>query len=532
MLKKRYSLMLIVVLMLVTILSGCQPAADGGDGDGNGDDVKEFVYAVVDDPATFDLDTTSWHQTQAIVSFDSLVEIDTEGNVSPKLAESWEISDDGLEWTFNLRQGIMFHCNEEEFTAHAVKHKFDHMKNPDKPSVNAHMISAIDDVVVVDDYTVKFMFNSVDGAIWNTLGGSFFAIDCPSCREEHGEDYGMNPCGTGPWILDDYVPGSHVTYVANTEYWGGADYWDNNGPPKFDKLTFRIIPDEATRILELQQGTVDYAAVPPQETKRLQDETDINVILSPSNGLRYWGFNMKKWPWTNKNVRIAMQYAIDKEAITESALEGLAKPLWSALPPSIPGYSEELEAEFKAKYPYDPAKTKEVLENDGWALNADGVYEKDGKPLAVSMWVLNEGIQIRTAEIIESNLKDVGVDLDIQVMEQATLTSGSPKGLHESLLWTYGWYDPQILFFLFNNGGTRMHYIDETVQRLAEEGHQKVSMEERLPIYEELQRYLADNPSWVVLYFPQDIHGFSPRVENVRMNPFGGGFVLNDIELK
>jgi len=532
--KRRERILLVLVLLLGLVISGCRSTegvAQNSDKGGSETQKKEFIFAIVDDPATFDLDTVSWHQTPNVVAFDWLVEKDTEGKISPMLAKSWEISDDGLEWTFHLREGIKFHCGAE-FDAYAVKYKFDHMTNPDKPSVNAHMVSSIEDVIVKDKYTVTFKFKNVDGAIWATLGSSFFAIDCPSCREKYGEDYGMHPCGTGPWILDEYVPGSHVVYVRNDEYWGGAEYWENNGPPQFEKLTFRIIPDEATRILELEQGTVDYIMVPPQEAKRLQEETDVKIILSPSNGLRYWGFNMKKWPWTDKDVRIAMQYAIDKERICETVLEGMAKPLWSALPPSIPGYSEELEAEFMAKYPYNPDKGKEILEADGWVLNKDGVYEKDGKPLDISVWVINDGVQIRTAELMKDMLKQVGVNLDIQIVEQATLVSDTPKGLHQSLLWTYGWYDPQILYFLFDNGGTRMHFVDETVQTLIEEGHKIVNMEDRLPIYEELQRYLADNPPWVVLYFPQDIHGFSPCVENIKINPFTGGVILNDLTLK
>ena len=489
-----------------------------------------LVMAVVNDPPTFDLDRTTWCEITQSIFYDSLVDKDMDGNISPRLATSWQVSDDGLVWTFQLREDVTFHCGHP-FDAHAVKYRIDRMLNDENPSANLHMVNAVREAVVDDDYTISFHLKAVDAALWNFLGTAFGAPFCPVCVEEHGDDYGQNPCGTGMFKLLEYVPGSHLTVTRHEDYKWAAGYWENQGSPNIEAIKFRFIADEATRLLELEKGTIDYIAVPPQHVKRLTENEDVQVIQYPSNGIRYWGFNAKKWPWEDIRVRQAMQYAINKHAIAEFALEGLAEPLWSGLPPSISGYTDEMEQHLSEMYPYDPERTKQLLAEAGWVLGDDGVFAKDGKRLSVGIWIVNNPVDIRVAEMLLDDLAKAGVELKIEIVEQARLTSDTPKGLHETLLWQYGWYDPDILFHLFNQGGTRMHFVNERLQELLELGRSLIPMEERLAVYDEVLLLLAEECPWVVLYFPQSIQGWSKRVSNVKINSFNGSILINDLYL-
>lgn len=521
---KIFALVLIVPIIAVTLL-GCTPRSVTQQPAGGG----HFIFAWVSDLPTWDPDRTTWSELPQSLIYDGLVELDMDGNVTGRLARRWELSEDGLRWRFFLREDVYFHSGRK-MTADAVKFRFDRMRQPD--GANRGMVSSIQEVNVIDTYTVEFVLSFPDPTLWNIFGSAFFgAIIDPVAVAELGEEFGAKPVGTGPWIIEEHVSGSHLTLRRNENYRWGATYWDNQGPPHMEKITFRFIPDETTRMLEIAQGSVDYTFVPPGETARLRQNNRVNVITYPGNGITYWGFNMKKWPWTDESVRNAMQFAINKEGITQHALEGLARPLWSALPPSIAGFNQAHEDELRARFPFSPDRARATLEAGGWVRGTDGIYAKDGQSLRVSVWVRNDPLQVRIAEMIESDLAAVGVDLVIEIVEQARITSDTPQGLHQSLIWQYGWWDPIILWFVFRDGGIRMHHVNEELHNLLLTGHQTVDNAERMQIYLQAQRLLAEQNPWVVLYFPEVIVAFSDRVENIRINHRGPGLIVNDLRL-
>ncbi len=533
---KILALMVVTIATFALLVVGCGQQAEPAEPTNGDNDLPvsggDMVVAVIDDPPTFDVDRTTWFQAHQSILYDGLVERnDEDGSIGPKLAQDWDISEDGLEWTFYLREDVTFHCGEP-FNAEAYKYRIDRMLDPEEPSANFHMVASVEGAEVVDEFTLKLTLKTPDAALWNFLGGAFGAPMCPACIEEHGEDYGHHPCGTGPFKLTEYVSGSHQVVERHEDYVWGAPYWNNQGPAHIESITFRYIADEATRMLELEQGTVDYVTpIPPPQVDRLRENPDVQIITFPSNGIRYWGFNCKREPWTNEAVRHAMMYAVDREAIADTAMGDLADPLWSSLPPSIAGYTDELESQFRQEYPFDPERTRAILQEEGWEEGPDGILTKDGKPFEIGVWVRNDAIDIRVAEMLEQNLRECGLKLDIEIMEQATLTSQTPQGLHETIIWMYGWYDPDILFHVFDGGGTRVHFVDEWLQDQLELGRSLIDMDDRLPIYEDVQVYLAEKAPWVPMYFPQSILGFSARVEDIRVNPYNGALLWVDLHL-
>lgn len=520
----------ILVLLAIALALGLSAPASFGQAVRGG----TLTIAIVRDPDTLDIHRTTWVDIGNNLPYDPLVVMDEGGKIIPHLAESWRVSPDGREITFTLRSGARFHSGTP-FTAEAVKKTYDRARDPATRSpATAFMLGPLEGVDVVDARTARMRFREPHAPIWAPMITAYLAPFDPVVLEREGLEFGERPSGAGPFRFLERVRGSHLVFQRFDEYAWGPRYAKNKRAPFVETVRLRVIPDEATRMLELDRGGVQVVmSVPTQEVRRLRDRKDVYLLKARDNGITYLGFNVKKWPFTEIKVRHAISMAVQRDHVIRFALEGQARPIFGPLPPTIPGFSEKIEEMSRQHYPFDRRKAREVLAEDGWRPGPDGIMAKDGKRLAVSLWVTTEPVNQRIGMILQSQLRAIGVHVDLEVLEDATIRANTPRGLHEMILWPYGWFDPDILASLFYTGRSiRTHYSSPDLDRLLDAGRTTMDYERRMAVYFDVQKKIVEAAPWVPLYVREHAIAVRSEVADVKVHPYTNAVILNDAYIR
>lgn len=327
---------------------------------------------------------------------ETLVKLTPEYKVIPWLAESWEYKGDNT-WVFNLKQGIKFH-NGDEFDAEAAKWSLDKQTRfqPIVPTTP-------EDTSVVDKYTIQIKTKMPFGRVIESLAHPSYAMYSPK------GDPGKNPIGTGPFMLTDYKQNESLTVERFDDYWGDK--------AQLSKITFRFIPDNSTRVLALQAGDVDLIAAVPRD-QATEVATLPEVTLSQSAPTSYYALYFatkdQEPPFdtlTDANLRKAINYAIDRETIAQQVYGGYALPAKSMTPPVVlPAVDAGIQG-----FTYDPAKAEELLDTAGWTKNAQGVREKNGAPLKLTLvsGFPPANLIKPLPEVIKGQLEKVGIGVEL-----------------------------------------------------------------------------------------------------------------------
>jgi len=323
--------------------------------------------------------------------FEGLTRIGSHGEVLPALAESWTVSDDGKVYTFKLHTGVKFH-DGSDFNADDVKFSLDRARADDSTNAQKGLFAAIDTVEVADPATVKVTLKNPQGSFLYNMGWGDAVIVAP-------ESAGTNkdkPVGTGPFRFDHWNKGSEITIVRNPDYWGEA--------VALDKAEFRIVPDAAAAVPALLAGDVQaFPFFPPEAVAQIKDDPRFKVVVGSTEGETVLSTNNKKPPFDNLKVRQAIAHALDRTAIIEAASSGYGTPIGSHFAPHNPAY-----VDLTGTYPYDLAKTKELLKEAG---HPDGL--KATLKLPPTPYARLGG------EVVASQLREIGIDLEIIPVEWA-----------------------------------------------------------------------------------------------------------------
>ncbi|GAB3052082.1 ABC transporter substrate-binding protein [Sediminivirga luteola] len=326
--------------------------------------------------------------------------------LKPGLAESWEVSEDGKEYTFNIRQGVTFH-DGTDLNAEAVEYNIRRMWDEDSPQYSAAAAGQtnfvwqfVEDVTATDEYTVVVRMSQPFSPFLRMLaqgGNGSTGIISPAALEEHGEDIAEHPAGTGPFRFDDRVRGERISLVRNNDYWGEA--------PALDGVIFRPIPDPAGRTSALRNGEVDVIAVPsPDSVQALVDE---GYQLSDGQPPHVWylSFNMRDEYMSIPEVRQAINLAIDREGISDNLLQGTTEPAYDIQAPANDAYVERADA-----YGRDLDRARELLAEAGF---------EDGFTTSLMTSVDGSGqiVPAPMAEFIQQNLAEIGITVEIETME-------------------------------------------------------------------------------------------------------------------
>ncbi len=425
--------------------------------------------------------------------------------VVPVLATEWEASPDGLEWTFKLRQGVKFH-DGTDFNAEAVKINFDRWRNTSDPlhvggefPYYSYMFGGFDeasniqDVVVVDDYTVKFVLKNIQASFLQDIAMVPFAIASPKALQENPERLNDHPVGTGPFRFVSWTKGDRIVLEANPDYWGGK--------PAIDRLIYRSIPDNNARLVALQAGELDVMdGVEPAFLPTIQATGQFDIIERPPMNIGYLAFNTQKPPFDNVLIRRAINHAINKEELNTAFYGGMGIPAVSPLPPSVWGHNPNVP-----KYEYDPEKAKELLAQAGYGPD---------NPLRTELWAMPVPRPYmpqpeRIGVAIQNYLREVGIEAEIVTYEWGTYLEKTGMGEHTMALlgWTGDNGDPDnFLYVLLDkdnavtpDAGNIAFYVNDEVHDLLIRARQTTDQAERTRLYEEAQVKIMEDAPWVPL---------------------------------
>lgn len=435
--------------------------------------------------------------------YNALVSIDEQGNVQPELAESWEQPDDHT-YVLRLRQGVTFH-DGTPFDAEAVKFHFDRHLNPDVQSLRAGELASVESTTIVDAHTVQIALAQPFAPFLATLFDWSGFVVSPTAVAASGEDYGLNPVGTGPFKFAEHVQDQHTIVERNPDYW-------EDGLPLLDRITFRPIPIDSTRLTELRSGGVHLIEnVPLQDVSRLDGAAE--VALSVKDGFRfdYLYFVAANEPYgTNKVFRQAINWAIDREALLLGALFGVGassfQPFFSGTPYHDPAFQP---------YHRDLDRAKRLLDESGVSA-----------PIGWQVGVTEDPVQLRVAQIVQTQLAEIGIEMGIEQIDVATQQERSLAGTQTFS--TSGWWgwrpDPdQYLTTLMSTDGPNNYarYSDPRVDELLAEGRATSDLDDRIAIYRSLRDIVSDASVYIYYWEGPNIKGLSPSLRGFVHMPDG-----------
>ncbi|MGH2614489.1 MAG: ABC transporter substrate-binding protein [Thermomicrobiales bacterium] len=337
-----------------------------------------------------------------------------DGAVNPWLADSWEITPDGLEYTFTLKEGVTFH-DGTPFNAEAVKANFDNTMEGDSFAYQALGGTAFDSAEVVDDTTLRVTFNEPHATFLLYLSDGGTGIDSPEALAAGGDDYGVSSLvGSGPYTFVEWVKDSHVTLEKNPDYASGPPAFGFSGPTPLDRLTFREVPENAVRAAAVVNGEVQMARIIEPNVPDVQGAEGVEIIATPKAGSsRMYLMNTAKVPTDDINVRRAINMAIDKETMLQlPGWAGFGRPGIAPLPSNmVPNGDLSMLVEYDI--PYDLAGANALLDANGWALTGD-IREKDGVQLVLDMVTTTNDVDAGQIEPIDGFLNEIGARLNIR----------------------------------------------------------------------------------------------------------------------
>jgi peptide/nickel transport system substrate-binding protein len=451
---------------------------------------------------------TPWMSEAAAVDvYERLTRVTTDGKLVGQLAESYEVSDDGLTITFKIREGKKYH-NGDVCDALALKELFDWWINPEG-DYRQPFYQAVTSVEAPDNLTLVLHLDHVDSSA--LLGTKFLYSPIINLREmnESPDEYGRSiVVGTGPFKFESWE-GNSTTTVRNEEFFGSPDLMQNTRPAHLDSIKYTYLADQGTRSINLESGDFDIIENPaPQDVIRLEQNPKIVVIKRPAPAIMYFGFNFKNELLQDRNVREAIYRAVERNAIVGSVMFGQANPAYSPVVPHDPAYwagSETL-------YPYDLDKAKALLNEAGWSASEDGVRMKDGSPLEFALILLGGSEQTTIAQVLQDQLAQIGVKINLEVLDKGTHQSRQFEGQYDLNLFRF-WYDSSIdvLKILYHtdrmppNGANWAFFSNPDADRGFDAYNTVTDPDERREAIIDVQRALLGEVAMVPLYNPIDV---------------------------
>ncbi len=481
----RTHLMATLVASLLAIGLPAATVAQSADGGGT------LVAAISGEPDQLDPQaTTSYNSFQVLENvFDTLVEPDENLQMVPALAEDWSISDDGLTYTFTLRDGVTWH-DGSDFSADDVVYSF--RRIIDTPMANSWRFSTVTDITAPDASTVVFTVSQPTPNLLSNLGGFKGVAVVQQANVESG-DIQTAPIGTGPFKLADYTSGNSIELVRNDDYWGGA--------PALDGVTFQFISDPTVALTNLQAGEVNWTDnLPPQQVSGLMDSNEVVVQSAPSNDYWYFAANEAREPYSDVRVRQAIARAIDREAITQAATFGNATINQTAIPATSGWYFDY------APYTRDLDLARSLLEEAGVGDFSMDLMVTSAYPETVT-----------AAQVIAANLAEIGINVEIRTLDFAAWLDEEAQGNFDVFL--LGWLgniDPDDFYFAQHRTDGAFNfqkYSNPAVDELLDSARVEADQSARKSMYDDAAKMIVDDASYTYLYNPDVIQGWTPDVE-------------------
>ncbi len=483
-------------------------------------------------PALYTSGTTFDASSRAI--FNRLVEFSPgTTELVPALALGWQVSEDGLTYTFQLRKGVKWQTTgnftpSRDFNADDVIFSFERQWKKDHPYYSVGggsyeyfesmgLPGLLDRIEKIDDYTVRFVLKQPEAPFLANLGMDFASIlsaEYADLMMKAGtpEKVDLEPVGTGPFQLVNYQKDAVIRYKAHPDYW--------RGKAEIDNLVFAITPDASVRYQKLKAGECQIMAYPnPADIEAMKADPDIVVLEQEGLNVGYLAFNTEKEPFTDRRVRQALNMAVNKQAIIDAVFQGAARIAKNPIPPTMWSYNDAVR-----DYPYDPEAAKRLLADAGYA----GGFETDIWAMPVQR-PYNPNAR-RMAELIQADWKAIGVEAEIVSFEWGEYLKRSKQGEHGTLLlgWTGDNGDPDNFLYVLlgceaaRDGTNRARWCDERFEDLVVRAKRTTDVAERTRLYEEAQLVFKEEAPWITIAHSVVFMPMRKEVKGYVMDPLGG----------
>ncbi|MEZ0392527.1 MAG: ABC transporter substrate-binding protein [Pseudobdellovibrionaceae bacterium] len=497
---------------------------------------KTFVYCSEGSPSTFNpqlaTDGTTFNASSRVV-YNNLVEFkhgSTE--IEPALAESWTISKDGLTYTMKLRKGVKFHSTEafkptRDFNADDVLFSFNRQRDPANPYNKVSggsyeyfqgmdMGKVIKNITKKGDYEVVFNLTQREAPFLANLAMDFASILSSEyadamMKAKTPEKVDTLPVGTGPFVFKSYQKDTLIRYTANPTYWKGT--------PKIENLVFSITPDPSVRSQKLKAGECNLIAEPaPQDIDALKANSKLQVMEKEGLNVGYLAFNVEKGPFAKKEVREAINYALNRKAYLEAIYMNRAALAKNPIPPTVWSYNQTIK-----DYDYNPTKAKELLakagfpngfETEMWTLPVSRPYNPAGKKMG---------------EMMQADLAKVGIKVKLVTYDWPTYLEKSKKGEHQMIQmgWTGDNGDPDNFFNVLlgcaaiEAGSNLARWCYKPFNDLVQQAKQTADTKKRTDLYMKAQTIFKQEAPWATLAHARVYRAMSANVTGYKIHPFG-----------
>ncbi|MBU0465838.1 MAG: hypothetical protein KKE12_19965, partial [Proteobacteria bacterium] len=442
--------------------------------------------------------------------YDNLFYQNPDGKLEPRLATGYDVSKDGLTYTVHLRKGAKF-SDGTPFDSKAFKLTVDRALDKNMRVPLRFAISMLNECVIVDDYTVKLNLKYPFAPFGPSLSLTILGIISPAAIEKYGEDVRKNPVGAGPYLFKEWVKGDRIVLVRNENYYGPK--------PTVEKLTFKIVPETITREAMLRTGEIDICYKPlPSNVAALKADPTISVDMPLATRTIFMGMNYQKGITTNKLVRQAFNYAVDKKAIVDRILFGTAQAMDGPVSPIVFGYHK-----MNTQYDYNPEKAKELLKKANFDFNqVVHIRTPNGRYL----------FDKQISETIQAYLQAIGVKVELRTYDWPTYVAGLLKPLDETELELFllGWA-PSILdsdmtlYGQFHSstippkGLGAAFYSNPDYDKVIEASRLEQDPKKRLALLKQASEIVWDECPWIWLHMEKFVLAYSSKIKNLVVTP-------------
>ncbi|WP_107840165.1 glutathione ABC transporter substrate-binding protein [Metasolibacillus meyeri] len=492
-----------LLLLIVAILQACSTANKATEKESGGESsslADELIVLRASDATSLDPHFITDIPSANIVHgkvYETLVVFDKNRNLAPLLAKSWEPVDETT-WVFELNEGIKFH-DGADFNAEAVKATFDRLLDPATSSPQRDKLGMIEAVTVDGEYTVTMKLNQPYAGLLAILASQEGSILSPKAIQENAEGLKTHPVGTGPFIFNSWTSGQSISLTTNENYWGKK--------PSYSKLTFKIVPEDATRLAMVESGEAHISdQVPVTELDRIDNSSTMSLFRTEGLAVEYVGFNVTDSLLSDVKVRQAISYAIDREAIISGIYDNVGTLANSAMSPMVVGYSKNVKG-----YDYNVEQAKSLLKEAGIAEGT-----------TVKLLTSDRKERINMAEVIQSQLKGIGLNVDIQVMEYGAYINEISSHKHQMFIGGWGNatgdgdYNQYNLFHTASQGppGNHFFYSNPEVDKLIEAARGESDLDKRAGLYEEAMKIELDEAVYIPVRNYEHLAVYSNKVKN------------------
>ncbi|GAB3798132.1 ABC transporter substrate-binding protein [Virgibacillus kimchii] len=496
-----------ILFMMLIIFAACNGETGGTEDDStdvneaNGEvqEGGEISVRITSDPDFLDPHMAEASITEQMILnlFEGLLTANNDGSLEPGLAEDYDVSDDGMTYTFYIREGVTFH-NGDPLTVEDIQYTFERLTGLGGDDPLTSEFDYIESMETPDENTFVFHLEEPNSSFLAFLTALNSAI-IPKSNDGNHNDY---PIGTGPFQFESYSPGADMVILKNEDYW-------KEGIPYLDQVTFRFQADNQSALMSMRAGELDLMDVEPHRIPEIEDE--FNVMLEPANSTLIIGFNHDREPFDDLKVRQAINFAIDKDAMIDMAFSGYAEKLGSNMSPAMELFHQEGLDEV---YDRDVEQARQLLEEAGYP---------DGFSTTLSISSHNS-MYTDIAQVAVENLREIGIDVEIEVIEWGVWLERIYQGRDYEMtaIDFTGKLDPHNILrrYISDYGSNFLNYKNEKYDQLLSDVLLEDEEEVRAEMYKQAQEILTEEAAGVYVLDYQFVWILNPELDGYQHYPF------------